>query len=210
MSQTDLFWRFVCENGERHLDCELLTASGIYFTNRCFLQLSGWIGEIVGEGNFTILMPDFSHSDVKKIFRGYFSTQKKNFNQDIQSTEHVSTPRFMPKGEGPLLQKTDNHLPSMKGDNSPEIQRPLIKQKIYQCDICGLTFTSPKKSWNHKDQVHRSDFVFKCEVCSAQFKTKSILTNHMKSHKSPSFPCKFCSKGRPLNKIRFSNLMYSN
>ena len=194
---TDYYWKFVIENGDEYLDCELVTARGVYFTNRCFLQLSGLIKENINNNEpLRILMPEFSHLDVHRKLNGYFSTQKRNL---IQDTSDV--PCDM--SNGPFhYQIMEIPLPCVKKkdevNKSKEIKMHSAKQKMYQCDLCGLTFSSPKKSWNHKDQVHRSDTSFQCKMCSAQFKTKSILSNHMKCHRLPSFSCTYCEKVKTI------------
>ena len=196
---TDFYWKFVSEYGDEYLDCELVTARGVYFTNRCFLQLSGLIRENINNNeSLRILMPEFSHLDVHQKLNGYVSTQKRNL---IQHTSDVPCGKDM-SNELSHNQFTEIHLPCVKEKDkitkSKEIKMPSVKKTNYQCDLCGLTFSSAKKSWNHKDQVHRSDTSFQCKICSAQFKTKSILSNHMKCHRLPSFSCSYCEKVKTI------------
>ena len=204
MTLTDFYWRFICENSE-YRDCELLTASGVYFTNRCFLQYSGLIEETVDDGYLIISMPEFSLSDVNQKLNGYITPQKSILIQAMKTDELEQTCDSNMSGglDSSSNQMTEIHQPCVEEKEefikSTEIKRhSAAEQKVYICEMCGLTFSSPKKRWNHKDQVHRSGTSFQCHICSAHFKTKSILSNHMKCHRLPSFPCPYCSKAKTI------------
>lgn len=95
------------------------------------------------------------------------------------------------------------------------------KEKVYECEICGLksvsekslkvhrlrhsgkfqcnicsTFTSSQSSLEDHIRTHSSDRTYCCEICDQAFKQRQSLHHHMKSHMSNSgieFMCNFCS-----------------
>ena len=116
MNLTDYYWSFVCENGDEYLDCQLLTASGVYLTNRCFLRLSGLIEETVDNKDLIILMPDFSQSDVNQKLNGYIKP-KKPFIQDMKNASV--------KESCDLSNLLDKH----SSNQNTEIHQPYAKKK---------------------------------------------------------------------------------
>ena len=191
MTQMDYYWSFVCQNREQYLDCELLTASGTCFTNKCFLQSSSLFKTFSGEENLIISMPEFSYSDVNRELNGYFTMEKQNLNQGKLSTlkamrlghfddQILKSCNLLVDGSdinSHCSQRTEQEKKKQKRKlriKSSEVKCPRAVQKSFQCDSCGLIFSSSKKCRQHKYQVHTTQS-FSCKLCCNRFKTKSIL-----------------------------------
>ena len=219
MTQIDHYWSFVCEVGEQYLDCKLITASGTYFTNRCFLQLFSSLKIFDGEGDIIISMPEFCYSDVMRELNGYLTMRKTKSSNDqvlepsssFSGSDDINSQclRLMEQEENKKQRKAKPKITSSK------VKSPNADQESFQCDVCGLIFETSKKCRMHKYQVH-SNSSFSCELCSNRFKTKSILLNHLKSHEPPSFPCLYCSKVDTIKKAfslsikQFSSFVVKN
>ena len=79
-------------------------------------------------------------------------------------------------------QKKRNLVGSKNLRNSP---------KTFLCDFCGKEFSTARKIKDHRYRVH-SSAMYSCSVCGKEFKNNCILTNHLKTHKEPSFSCQLC------------------
>ena len=195
-----------------YLDCKLLTNSGTLFTNKCILKTCSIMKGILNgdcEGEIIISMPEYSKSDLDKKLWGHLTTEKKNFvyatsfhqpqplsSETVPSKTPICKDNFSPSI---FLPQKLNSIQDRKEDRSLSEQSKSTKfkiaEKVFQCHICGKTFTTSKKIRMHRYQVHRSEGTFNCELCGSTFKTKSTLSNHLSwSHGDPSFECEFCSK----------------
>jgi len=67
------------------------------------------------------------------------------------------------------------------------------KQKRFDCDKCGKSFSSVTNLQRHDDGVHLG-VKFNCDRCEQTFSQKSNLKNHIDSvHERYRFQCKVCS-----------------
>ena len=192
MTQIDHYWSFICESGEQYLDCKLITASGTYFTNRCFLQSSSLLKTVEGNEDLIISLPEFSYSDVKRELNGYITMRKIDINQGktptlntmalghindqilkscsfLARSDEINSQCSQPREQGDNQKKT-----KAAQTKSSEEKSPNTDPKSFQCDFCGLIFETSKKCRMHKYQVHTTNS-FSCELCNDNFKTKSIL-----------------------------------
>ena len=176
-------WDFAKGRGSEYLDCEIETASGRLLTNKCFLVLSRLIWKCmdsrVGE-HCKILMPSFNQNEIQNELCGFVVT----CGQTLDPLEFSCSP------ETPIFRNRESE-PSLGPVQEEPYQR---KINNFQCEHCGKVFACSKKCRQHRYQVHKPANSHCCHVCGARFKTKSILSNHFKTHNSPSFSCDLCSK----------------
>uniref|UniRef100_A0A336LRF9 CSON001762 protein n=1 Tax=Culicoides sonorensis TaxID=179676 RepID=A0A336LRF9_CULSO len=80
------------------------------------------------------------------------------------------------------------HIKSSKKDKE-------TSEKLFICDICGITRTSRSNIDIHM-RVRHLKILSKCRICPATFKNPSALTRHMKishSDKSKEYKCRKCN-----------------
>ena len=203
MNILNYFWSFVKNEGERYLDCEIITSSGNFMTNKCFLRLSDVIWNCLEHqmcNNYTLLMPSYKDTDIINELCGFVvqSDNKKDHCQVswIPETQTRSSDQQM---ESPVLELNVQNWKAYPSSNASTVPKPKgqyckNQKDAFQCEHCGKVFSSSKQCRQHRYQVHKQTVDHCCPICTAKFKTKSILSNHLKTHNSPSFSCDFCSK----------------
>ena len=225
-------WSFIRSVGSKFLDCEITTSSGKLLTNKCFLVISDLLWKSIGnkiDGQCKILMPRFHENEIREELRGFVVQSEQEHALDPfqvscglenQTLRTISSkpPR---QTKGPVLNQIlksceESQIPQkqIKGPVSNQsansckvnqISRKTVQEiKSFQCEHCGKVFSSSKQCRQHRYQVHKPTNNH-CTICGAGFKTKSILSNHFKTHNSPNFSCGICSKVLTLPFNTFSN-----
>ena len=80
-----------------------------------------------------------------------------------------------------------------------DVTTVLEGKKVFECDICSITFARKSSLTTHLATVHEGKKPFKCEICSATFSTKSNLKTHsatVHEGKKP-FKCDICENNFP-------------
>jgi len=92
-------------------------------------------------------------------------------------------------------------------------QDPLItKQKPWhECNECHEKFKHQMSLKAHKEKVHEGkvDPIFQCDVCSATYRIKQLLINHIKSKHSGEkrYKCAQCGKGFNDTKSLYNHIL---
>lgn len=122
--------------------------------------------------------------------------------------------------------KVFNNKEALKSHTKSHI--PIDERKVYECETCGLKFTTRSSALSHRRVVHEKiksyicdlcgyscstngelkqhraihsdDKPFVCQTCSKPFKTYSNLKTHMDTHDETSYACYICN--RVLNSRR--------
>ena len=104
------------------------------------------------------------------------------------------------EGDRRTFVKRGVYLSSNHSSGQPQKERNFVgsknqssSQKTFLCDFCGKEFSTARKLKDHRYRVHSSATYF-CGVCGKEFKDNCILSNHLKTHKEPSFSCQICLK----------------
>lgn len=220
------FWSFIRRFGFQFLDCEITTTSGKLLTNKCFLVISDLIWKSIDhkiDGQCKIFMPSFNDNEIKKELRGFvvprehaLDPYQASCGQENQ-TLRISSSILQSQKKGPVL--IDQIVERCEANQIPprQLKGPVLNQivkscesnqispktvqveKNFQCEHCGKVFSSSKQCRQHRYQVHKPANNHCCPLCGAGFKTKSILSNHYKTHNGlKSFSCEICSKVSPL------------
>jgi hypothetical protein len=67
------------------------------------------------------------------------------------------------------------------------------EEKIFECRICSIFFTSIRKRSRHNMQLHRKDLPFKCRYCPRGFLQSNSLREHENWHKTDQpWACDHC------------------
>jgi KRAB domain-containing zinc finger protein len=65
-----------------------------------------------------------------------------------------------------------------------QLEHPgLEKIKLYNCELCGKTFSRSEHLERHRKTHNPSEKKFECTVCEKKFNRKDNLRSHMKIHK---------------------------
>ena len=186
MDQIMSIWKFVCKNRE-YLDCELISASKTFLTNKCFLfsinnsllQGLSRSGDPL-EGNLKIIMFEFSEQEIIDQLHGFV------YHGDQDKDE-------LKKPKGIRLTNTSKQH-SVKQKYIREPIKPNLEKNCHICDLCGKDFAASKQLWMHQFQVHRGSN-HQCPVCLKNYKTSLILKSHVREvHEGHKFCCTKCQK----------------
>ena len=199
------FWKFI-QAAPDFLDCEILTKTGTLLTNKCILSLSKLFWPILKQCNQTniiIILPSHTQSEILEELLGF--ANKKDILQEKSICESKRGNELFQGGDSEnnfdksIMMKVKNKFTEsiQQMPKPPGVQSNVTQGRpnSYQCEHCGKEFLNSKKCRMHRYQVH-SVTVYNCEICSASFKTKYILSNHLKVHNEPMFSCEFCQKVR--------------
>lgn len=69
-------------------------------------------------------------------------------------------------------------------------QKPILKH----CSICQAIFTTNHDLNKHREEIHNSLRIFKCELCEKAFFESGHLRSHKQVHREKTFKCDFCEK----------------
>ena len=185
MDQIRSIWKFVCKNRE-HLDCELISATKTFLTNKCFLfsinssLLQGLSSSGGTEGNLKIIMSEFSEQEIIDQLYGFV------FHGD-QDKDELKWPNG-------IEQTKTSKQHSVKQKYIREPSKSNLERNCHICDLCGKEFAASKQLWMHQFQVHRGSN-HQCTVCLKNYKTSLILQSHVREvHEGQKFCCIKCQK----------------
>ena len=69
------------------------------------------------------------------------------------------------------------------------------KSAKFMCQICNKTLSSSSALNYHIQAVHSSETPFKCKICEAVFKTRTLAKMHQqKEHEKPGYHCDICNR----------------
>lgn len=204
-------WSFIRSQGYKFLDCEITTASGVkLLTNKCFLIISNKIWKCLDHrinGQWKILMPSFNEIEIRKELGGFVVPLDQPINP-IQVSCSLENQTFINSSSNRQLEgKLFSQIVKSVDDNQTVATYQEKQSYQWQCEHCGQSFQTSKQCRQHRYQVHKPANNHCCTICGAGFKTKSILSNHMRTHNSSSFSCERCSK---VSSLPFITLFLTN
>ena len=171
---TNHFWNYVCENGDKYLDCVIITKSSKVFTNKCFIAISKLLKDIPAvttenEEQLTVFMPEHSYRDVYRDLGGFILNKKFESprSMDLHTQAQIETYQDETSDWDQA-----NTVADVKHRNYKRLNQP--QPKVYQCDKCGKIFKESRSLRMHRHQVHGENS-YACNICSKVFKTGSIL-----------------------------------
>lgn len=70
------------------------------------------------------------------------------------------------------------------------------RKKMFNCEVCGLSFPGVRYLDEHRLALHPSKAPFACDTCGKSFMSKQGLTEHSRLHKgwSDQYYCNYCEK----------------
>ena len=72
-------WRFIMQEAQEFLDCEILTKTGTLVTNKCFLCLSGVFRPILkqcDQDKLVVFMPNHTSTEIQEELLGFVKNDK--------------------------------------------------------------------------------------------------------------------------------------
>ena len=190
-------WQFVLRTRD-FLDCKIFCKSGTVMTNICFLAISEFFRNIVqnvGSPTCEIIMPEHSEEEIRKSLNGFIISLTDLDYSEKPSFEYEELPSGCTTEN--VCGFNEGKVRDLRGKKKKEL--PSSDQYYHcakkQCEICGKSFNKSQQLKMHKYQVHvEKDNYLTCLKCMGQFKTKSILLNHLKIHEPPLYSCCKCSR----------------
>ncbi|XP_073835287.1 transcription factor grauzone-like [Musca autumnalis] len=74
-----------------------------------------------------------------------------------------------------------------------------LDPNAFKCDVCGKCCTTSRSLINHKLEKHTAEGqerIFECPMCPKKFAKKTVLKNHIETHKTGTdYVCDECGKG---------------
>jgi hypothetical protein len=64
-----------------------------------------------------------------------------------------------------------------------------------RCDICGKKYRREEGVRKHKQAYHSGEYKYPCNICNRKFPSRSVLTQHRKSHVANSAGRHVCPRG---------------
>ncbi|XP_063697422.1 uncharacterized protein LOC134828384 [Culicoides brevitarsis] len=77
--------------------------------------------------------------------------------------------------------------------NSSALARHVIKhQTEFECQLCGIVFSTPQELRSHMDSTHSTTVYFKCRHCQRTFALEKDLKTHINAEHSVNELCPIC------------------